>query len=310
MINIATSGVTNIYIGTSGVTAVYSGNDLVWSIGGKDYTKDYFTVKMLGSDTIKWARTDLYYSLNGGEWTAWDSTNGLAVVEGDEVKFKGSAANSGNQIQIANSMYNVYGNIMSLYYGDNFDGQTVGVANAFARVFENSKVYDASNLCLTTTQIANQTYISLFQNCANLTYGPKVIYPMTTTGSGSYALTCLYQDCPNLVSSGELNLTRGSRINYAFERLFCNCTSLTKTPKITYQVAAGQTDANSVCSRMFEGCTSLTEIEFYTPGLATFNPTYFSRYMNVASGTFKKTAGTTWASGDNGIPSGWTVIDV
>lgn len=307
MINIANSGVTNIYLGTSGVTAVYLGNDLVWSIGGKDYTKEYFTIKMLGADTLKWNRTDVYYSLNGGEWTAWDATNGLAVVEGDEVRLKGSAANS-TGITTTTASFNVYGNIMSLRYGDNFEGQTVADRNAFKFLLLYSKVYDASNLCLTATDVGESGYQSLFHGCPNLTYGPKIIYPIKTTSTRTYTASCMFQECPSLVSCGDLELIKATASNYAFERMFYYCTSLVKSPKITYRLS-GATDTVGTISKFFEGCSSLSEIEFYTPEISSVNPTNFSNGVS-ATGTFKKSAETTWPIGINGVPTGWTVIDV
>ena len=60
---------------------------------------------------------------------------------------------------------------------------------------------------------------------------------------------------------------------------------------------------------MFYGCTSLN----YIKCLATNTSAYYctSDWVSgvAASGTFVKDANTTWTTGVNGAPSGWTVED-
>ena len=57
-----------------------------------DYSKDYFTVKALGSGTITWYRQGMEvpsYRINGGEWTSNPQTGSyeISVNENDEVEF-------------------------------------------------------------------------------------------------------------------------------------------------------------------------------------------------------------------------------
>ena len=249
MIKIGNADIVNIYIGDSAATAVYVGNDLVWPTGGHDYTQDYFTIKMLGSDTITWNRADLYYSLNGGEWTAWDASNGLAVQNDDEIRFKGTAVNNGNAITNSNANFKAYGNVMSLRYGDNFSGQTLADNKSFSGLFNaNTKLIDAENLWFPATDVTGYSfqgaYSGAFGDCTGLVKGPK-FKPFTIIGSGYYAAYGMFWKCTALESVGDIDVTKGAAVNYALESFFNGCVSLRKSPKITFRLASGQTHNNN-----------------------------------------------------------------
>ena len=85
--------------------------------------------------------------------------------------------------------------------------------------------------------------------------------------------------------------------------MFYGCTNLTTAP-----VLPATTLVQSCYSSMFRGCTSLNYIK------ATFtttpSSTYTSNWVNgvSATGTFVKNSAATWTTtGNNGIPTGWTV---
>jgi len=60
---------------------------------------------------------------------------------------------------------------------------------------------------------------------------------------------------------------------------------------------------------MFQICSSLNYIKV---GATSWNTTYASNWVSgvSASGTFEKPSSTNIATGVNGIPSGWTVVNV
>ncbi len=59
---------------------------------------------------------------------------------------------------------------------------------------------------------------------------------------------------------------------------------------------------------MFKGCTSLNNITcLATAGINQNNSTYNWVNSVASTGTFTKASGATWPTGNNGIPSGWTV---
>ena len=60
---------------------------------------------------------------------------------------------------------------------------------------------------------------------------------------------------------------------------------------------------------MFNGCSSLSYIRCIATDISASNCTY--NWVNgvAASGTFKKASSmSSWTTGNNGIPSGWTVL--
>lgn len=233
--------------------------------GKPNYSQQYLTIEALTDGVINWCSNNntttyrtIEYSKNEGEWTSITSSqNGtnISVVAGDKLRFKGNYdtySSSSARFGMfgdgkTTAEYNVYGNIMSLVYGDNFIGQTVLTGTyTFRGMFCNTNVIkDASNLILPATTLSNYCYYGMFYNCRSLTTAPDL--PATT--------------------------------------LVTNC----------YR-------------QMFQYCTSLNYIKcLATSGINTNNSTTYWVSNVAASGTFVKKAGVTWPSGNNGIPSGWTV---
>ena len=61
---------------------------------------------------------------------------------------------------------------------------------------------------------------------------------------------------------------------------------------------------------MFNGCKKLNSITCIATDISATNCTYNWVSGVASSGTFTKTGSmTSWTSGANGIPSGWTVED-
>jgi len=68
--------------------------------------------------------------------------------------------------------------------------------------------------------------------------------------------------------------------------------------------------ASACYQQMFYGCTSLTSIKCLATDVSASDCT--SNWVDgvAASGTFTKAASmSSWSTGNNGIPSGWTVVD-
>ena len=88
-----------------------------------------------------------------------------------------------------------------------------------------------------------------------------------------------------------------------YSSMFSGCTGLTVAP------ALPATELAQYCySNMFNGCTNLARIEAMF--LTTPSAAYTSGWVrNVASnGVFVKNAAATWnVTGDNGVPTGWTI---
>ena len=150
---------------------------------------------------------------------------------------------------------------------------------------------------LPATELASSCYSYMFSNCTSLVTAPEL--PATELASSCY--DCMFQNCTSLVTAPELPATTLTVSCYYF--MFSNCTSLVTAP------ALPATELASHCYYfMFYGCTSLN----YIKALFTTKPssTYTDNWVKGVSstGTFVKSANATWdVTGNQGIPSGWTV---
>ena len=251
---------------------------------GTQYNLQYLTFEALEPTTFSFSTNNLQYSLdNGSTWTTLtvgNNTPQLAI--GDKILWKqtGLTPNSTNGIGTfsATGNFNAYGNIMSLYYGDNFVGEDDLTRKDYAfkaAFYENIKLIDASNLILPATTLANNCYWEMFNGCTSLTTAPKL--PATTLTTRCY------------------------------NNMFRDCESLTTAPKLP------ATTLVSGCYRyMFIGCESLNNIKCLATSISASNCTQGWISGVAASGTFIKDINTDWSTktGINGIPSGWTVINV
>ena len=91
--------------------------------------------------------------------------------------------------------------------------------------------------------------------------------------------------------------------DYCFYRLFRNCTSLTKAPRLTATTINYQAYVS-----MFSGCTKLQHIEVdFTAWSSSATESWVSSV--APTGTFVKPTALSASYGSSYIPSGWTVID-
>ena len=251
-----------------------------------DYSKDYFTIVVTVGGDIKWSgstedNTLSYSTDNGGTWTTADSSTTISVTASDKVLWKGTptpqpSKGIGKFSGDTNVRYSVEGNAMSLLFGDNFNGQTSleGKNYALYGLFnDNINVTSAENLSLPATTLVSYCYRNMFQNCTNLTAAPEL--PATTLAERCYC------------------------------SMFEGCTSLTTGPELP------ATALETYCySYMFWGCTNLNSIKCLATYISAINCTSYWVSRVAASGTFTKAASmTSWTTGTNGIPSGWTVQD-
>lgn len=111
-----------------------------------------------------------------------------------------------------------------------------------------------------------------------------------------YSQTSLYD-----VSLLRFDLKSGA--STGFTRMFYNCSNI---ESITCDVE--NLNIQNCTQYMFNNCSKLSYMDF---SKATNPGNYYGFSKNVAAnGTFVKKAGVSWPSGTNGIPSGWTVIEV
>lgn len=219
------------------------------------------------------------YSIdNGRTWTKTNnSSNNVTITTpsiaiGESVLWKG-VGNSLHGAGFSSTMYfDASGNLMSLLYGDNFEGEkTLTHELCFSYLFYNSKIWNALSLELPATTLTKGCYKYMF-------------------GSSYYL-----ESVPTLPA---LSLT-----NDCYLYMFSNCTNLRSAPELP-----ALTLTNGCYSFMFSGCTKLNKIKCMA--ISGLGSTGLYMWVNgvAASGTFIKNVNAKgWQTGANGIPSGWTV---
>ena len=275
-------------------------------------TEQYLTFEILTGGTIVWKSTDsantktIEYSINNKAWIPiTSSVNGVSfkVKAGDEVRFRGNnssyAWTGGTNFNGSTAYYNLRGNIMSLIYGDNFDGQTtLETQKTFYQMFYGNRVVSAANLQLPATTLAVSCYAGMFQSCSSLIAAPEL--PATSLANSCYAY--MFRGCSSLTTAPALRATNLS--GSCYKGMFYGCTSLTTAPDLLASRLV------IYCyEEMLRGCSSLN----YIRCLASTNMSAQGALTNwtngvALTGTFVKAAGvTSWSTGINGIPTNWTV---
>lgn len=347
-----------IYRGSDELARVYRGDHvIVWEPGEPhDYSSDYLTFKNVGNNSGVFMfhsasgfsqDLDIEISKNNGPWTHYSAAtvDNRTLASGDRLRVKGTnstysyikeqGANPSQMWVSGNTQYHIFGNVMSLVYGDLFEGETeLTTGYTFYGLFcrsnydgsganANNNCVSARNLILPTTSLTVSCYAYLFTNTF-IVKPPQL--PATELSEACYQ--AIFAECKMLTEAPSLPSTVMARRCY--DVMFEGCTSLTTAPQLPATVLASQcyNDMFRSCTSlvsapdlpattlvyrcyeyMFSGCTSLN----YVKCLATDTGSDGTRhwlYGVSPTGTFVKSPNMSgWTTGTSGIPSGWTVID-
>ena len=176
---------------------------------------------------------------------------------------------------------------------------------------------------LPATTLASRCYYTMFNGCTALTTAPEL--PAATLAKFCYGF--MFENCTSLTTAPELPAT--TLVSDCYGGMFDGCTSLTTAPELpattlvercylsmfeecaslaTAPVLPATTLVSNCYQRMFYGCSSLNYIK------AMFTTTPSTTYTNYwvdgvsSNGTFVKNSAATWnVTGNNGVPTGWTV---
>ena len=224
-----------------------------------DYATKYLTFVALENGTFT-LNSDgdgdsIDYSLDGGEtWTNLTSKTASPIVTaGNRIMWKGQLTPDTINIFESTGRFNAEGNIMSILFDNNFEGQTdisdFQYGNAFEGTFSgNTNLVSAKNLSLPATAIFDRCYANMFYGCTSLTEAPKIL-PATTLAN--YCYENMFSGCTGLTTAPELPAT--TLAIECYNNMFNGCTSLTTAPELPATTLAG-----SCYFDMFYGCTSLT----------------------------------------------------
>lgn len=321
------------WVRTDDTMCVESGSPIPPSPAG--YSSQYLTFRALEDCTFQFTGTSsntLSYSLDSG--ATWIQGNQTPTVQsGSTVMWKGITRPTHNGIgtfQLRTGRFEVEGNVMSLLFGDNFIGRTdlTGYDYAFRELFfQTWSLVSAENLvlpattlsqycyadmfwdcpilttlpALPTTSLAYRCYTGMFGRCASLTTVPSNMLPATTLAEDCYM--GMFENCTSLITTPELPAT--TLAVGCYDTMFDGCTSLTKAPLLP------ATTLVNYCYRfMFAGCSALNEITCLATDISATECTYLWVSEVPSSGTFiKNPSMTSWTTGVDGIPTGWTVTN-
>ena len=142
----------------------------------------------------------------------------------------------------------------------------------FSKLFYSAPITDASELVL-PNNVAPNCYEQMFMGCEKLEATPTL--PATTLSS-----SCYYG-------------------------MFSGCTSLTTAPELP-----ATTLTNNCYQCMFQNCTSLNYLKCIATDISAAACTYNWLSGVPSTGTFIKASSASWPTGNNGIPSGWTIENI
>lgn len=297
--------------------------------GGGVAIKNYFAFEAIEDGTFTLSRYAWEYSLDGRTWTTLEVNTPSPVINAGETIYwratlTGGAYGAGKVT--STGKYKAKGNLMSLYYGDNFEGvdYMTGKGSIGRELFAKEQnlisaselelpalalngacyyqmFYGCNNLIdapsLPATTLNNQCYTRMFLNCSSLLHPP--VLPATTLQNSCYA--GMFNGCTSLMEAPTLPAT--TMVSGCYSAMFTGCTALTTAP-----VLPATTLVSNCYKEMFKNCSSLTYIKsmFTTEPTTSYTQNWVS---NVAStGTFVKSSSATWeVVGTYGVPSGWTI---
>ena len=270
------------------IQRVYSQGELVWEKEPIDYSTIPFTIKAVDDNVNVYVDMDkdsgaVKYTFNGVDWIIVDKGTDIHLNINESISIKTTNI---RRIRIE-GLSDVYGNIMSLEYGDDFIGQTMWVgANVDSYgLFYETDIRSAKNLILPATTLAESAYHSMFENCSSLTKAPSL--PATTlspycyhsmfagcsslTKAPSLPATTLAEGCymemfageggmglidPNYKKSGLTvapDLPATTLSPYCYSGMFIGCVNLTVAPDLPATIMA-----DGCYETMFMGCDGLT----------------------------------------------------
>lgn len=319
------STISDAKFGNTQINQIYYGSQLIWPTGPQhDYSQDYLTFEVLENGSIGYVESittagpdrlnrTIYYKINNGSWTSITSQSTPYIInvnQGDIVLIKGNNYSYGYEPnKITGTVHfdffcncNISGNIMSLIYGDNFINNTafpdISLCNrAFGHIFENN--YDGYS----PSFIDGITYYR-----RNIINTNNLVLPATTLVSGCYQK--MFDNCQNMITTPRLPAT--ILATNCCAGMFSNCKSLTVAPDLLATNLISNVNGLGCYSGMFDGCSNLNYIKcLATTKVDNYDQwKYTQNWVNnvAASGTFVKDTNTQWwPTGDDGIPSGWTV---
>ena len=109
-------------------------------------------------------------------------------------------------------------------------------------------------------------------------------------------------ECTSLVNAPALPATTLN--DWCYSQMFSNCYSLKNAPDLP-----ATTLVKYCYQSMFSNCSSLNNIKCLATSINANGATTGWVAGVPETGTFTKDPNATWSTGQDGIPTGWTVVD-
>lgn len=299
---------TSPYVGYSSVTVNVSAPEEPFYV--EDLSGSGGTLSIVKSNASA-PTIEVFKSTDKTNWTSMGSTDTTAITASvpasGKLYLKATANKWGSEWDIYNYIsvdkkFQVGGSVMSLLYGDNFQGQTtlpVGSTYTFFWLFRGSQnILSASNLVLPATTMTDFCYYGMFQECENLVVAPTAL-PATTMAAVCYG--GMFYNC-NRLGVVPKTLPATTLAENCYGSMFDGCTSLTTAPALP-----ATTLATYCYQSMFQNCSSLNNVTTYAQDISATD--CINNWLNNVSGSgdFYNLGGATYtADSGSGIPTGWT----
>lgn len=252
-----------------------------------DFTQEtgvdkYFSFTALENGTFTFngysTNTSIQYSVNNGaSWVTLSS--GVAsptVTSGNRILWKGtltSYSSYGVGTFSSTGKFDAQGNIMSLLYGDNFEGQTTVSEGGFATLFKNNgNIVNSNGIILPITTAPNYCCFEMFRNCTSLETAMEL--KATTIGNNAYQYMFVNTKISNLPSLPATTLGQS-----CYAHMFGNCENITNVP-VDYLPATALT--YWCYGGMFSGCINLINVP-NLPATSLANECYESMFNDCSS---------------------------
>lgn len=240
------------------------------------------TIEIFGDGGEYTLPESLEYSVNNGEWIPVNT-----IV--DPIPFGGENGNLRLRGKSSTGTAKDDTKLGMIKIGDYYNNTPVACTGDIRTLvdwenYENADTSDAR-------------FCGLFFGCRTLTTAPAL--PATILADNCYG--AMFRNCTSLATAPTLPAT--ILADWCYSSMFYGCTSLATAPALP-----ATTLKNNCYFQMFRGCTSLNSITMLATDISASS--CLENWVNgvAATGTFYKNSAATWnETGNNGVPSGWTV---
>ena len=250
------------------------------SEGKNYYASRYLTFQAIEDCTFQLSLNSIEYSVDDGNtWNILPAATASPEVKAGKTIMWKRVSNwvyEGTGTFSSSGKFLVYGNSMSLLYGDAFLGKTSFNGNyALKYLFKNNKnLVSAKDMVLPAKALTGACYYHMFFGCSNL------------------------EDCPDLMFTSHVG-------GEACLQMFSGCVNMRATI-----VLRPATLMQRSYFAMFQGCRSVSDITILATDISASNCLYLWVTGVAATGRFTKKTGVDYPIGASGIPEGWTVIEI